>query len=91
MAATNSLRKQELVGESRSEHHREVRAAEAMKVEMSSFNVRRRWRKTKKIHTELIFGFDFQKKAEANIGYEEDPRQQEPGWQMVKRRRRTKK
>ena len=40
---------------------------------------------TKKIHTELISGDDFQRQTEAEIG-----EQQEPGWQMIRRRRRSK-
>ena len=45
----------------------------------------------KKIHTELFFGDDFQRKAEAKIENEEVPGQKDLGWQMVRKRKREKK
>ena len=85
MVANTPLGKVGRVKESRSDfHHDEMRTAEAGKVEKCCFNVRRRWRTTK-VHTELISGDGFHRKTEAEIG-----ERHEPGWQTIRRRRRTK-
>ena len=90
MAASKSQNEEELVEVSRNETHRKLRAAEEEKKEMQCFNFRRRWSKTKKVHTELIIGDDFQRKAEAKIENDEVSGQKEPGWQAVRRRRRRR-
>ena len=71
MSASKSQNEKELVEVSRSEIHRKLRAAEEEKKEMQCFGFRRRWSNTKTVHTELIIGDDFQRKAEAKIENEE--------------------
>ena len=74
------------VKESQSDFHcAEMRTAGAGKDEKACSNVRRRWSNTKKIDTELISGDDFHRKTDAEIG-----ERQELGWQMIRRRRRSK-
>ena len=76
---STSQEREDLVENSWSGIHREGPVHGEEKERTSCSNVRRRWCTVRKMHTELILGDNFQRKAEAKVENEEDTEQEELG------------